>query len=220
MKKVDIIEVSNEMISVRFIGFPRQYINSLRRIAISEVPIMAIDDIILHYNSSPLHDEALAHRLGLIPLRTELNRFVESEKCSCKSSLGCPNCRVILYLDVEAKDKPREVLSSDLISEDNVVKPINPNIPIVTLATGQKLKLEAYARLGKGKMHSKWQPVSIAVLKEVNEENEEFVLTLESIGSLTSKEILFESVRKLYEKLEELEEKIVRLNEYAESTTV
>ena len=38
-------------------------------------------------------------------------------------------------------------------------------MPIIKLAKGQKLKLEAYARLGKGKNHAKWQPVSACAYK-------------------------------------------------------
>lgn len=215
LTSIDILEVSDDTISVKFVDFPRQYINALRRIAISEIPIMAIDDVVMHYNSSPMHDEALVHRVGLIPLRTELNRFVKAEECSCKSSLGCSNCRVMLYLDVEAVDKPREVLSGDIVSEDDVVKPINPDIPIVALATGQKVKLEAYARLGIGKLHAKWQPVSVAVLKEGKPN--EFILTLETVGSLKASEILLESIRVLSEKLRRFNDKIRELKEYAES---
>ncbi len=216
LASIDILERSDDIISVRFIGFPRQYLNALRRIAISELPIMAIDDVIIHYNSSVMHDEALAHRLGLIPLRTELNRFVKAEECSCKSTLGCPNCRVLFYIDVEAIGKPREVLSGDLVSEDDYVKPINPNIPIVILASGQKLKVEAYAKLGVGKSHAKWQPVSIAVLKE---DNNDFILRLESIGSLSATQILFESIKILSEKLRLFESNLkIREGEYAKSS--
>ena len=36
---------------------------------------------------------------------------------------------------------------------------------IAKLAKGQKLKLEAYGRLGKGKVHAKWQPVCVSAYK-------------------------------------------------------
>lgn len=221
MRSVDIIKESDESISLKFLGFPRQYINTLRRFALNEVPIMAVDDVVLHYNSSPMHDEILVHRIGLIPLKTEIGRFVSADECSCKSNLGCPKCRVMIYLDVEAKDKTRQVLSSDIVSEDDIVKPISPNIPIVILAKGQKIKLEGYARLGSGKMHAKWQAATISVLKEVDTSKDEYILNIESVGSLTSREILLESVRILVEKLKSFENSINKLREekeYAKST--
>ncbi|HJS81426.1 MAG TPA: DNA-directed RNA polymerase subunit D [Nitrososphaera sp.] len=197
---VDVIEKSPERIVVKFNNIPRQYVNSLRRLAISEVPTLSIDDVVMLENSSVMHDEAVAHRLGLIPLRTDPGRFVMPHECDCKSTLGCSKCRVLLVLDSEATDKTKVVTSGELVSEDELVKPVSKDIPIIVLAPNQKLKFEAYARLGTGKDHAKWQPTSAAVVKDGKDENE-MILVLESNGALTAEEILVASVEKLASKV-------------------
>lgn len=208
LASIDIIEQTDNKIAIKLKGIPRQYANALRRVALSEVPTMAVDDVVILDNSSVLHDEAVAHRLGLIPLRTELERFVMAHECDCKSTLGCSKCRVLLYVDSSAEDKSKPVLSGELSSDDDYVKPVSPDIPIVVLAPGQKLKIEAYARLGTGKMHAKWQPVSVAVLKETDSAKEEFILELETIGMLTPAEVIQQSVKILNDKVKIFGEKV------------
>jgi len=141
------------------------FMNAMRRVIIAEVPSMAIDDVVIIENSSMLHDEILAHRLGLIPLKTDLDTYNLPEECPCKSELGCNLCRVSLALNTEATDSVKTVYSGDLVPENPGVKPISDRIPIIKLAPDQKIKLEAYARLGKGKTHAKWQPVSMCTYK-------------------------------------------------------
>jgi DNA-directed RNA polymerase subunit D len=196
----EILEKTNERIVVRFNNIPRQYVNSLRRLAISEVSTLAIDDVVILENSSVMHDEAVAHRLGLIPLRTDPGRFVMPHECDCKSTLGCSKCRVLLVLDAEANEKTAAVASGELVSEDETVKPVSKDIPIVVLAPNQKLKFEAYARLGTGKDHAKWQPTSAAVVKD-GEREEETILILESNGALTAEEILLAAGERLVSKI-------------------
>jgi DNA-directed RNA polymerase subunit D len=141
------------------------YMNALRRTVIAEVPCMAIDEVVMIENSSILQDEIIAHRLGLIPLKTDLNGYNLPEECPCKSEFGCNLCRVTLTLDVEAKEGTRPVYSGELKSENEAIVPVSDKIPIIKLAKEQKLRLEAYARLGKGKNHAKWQPVSTCTHK-------------------------------------------------------
>jgi DNA-directed RNA polymerase subunit D len=197
---VEVVEKSDERIVVRFNNVPRQYVNSLRRLAISEVPTLAIDDVVILENSSVMHDEAVAHRLGLIPLRTDPGRFVMPHECDCKSTLGCSKCRVLLVLDSEANEKTLVVTSGELVSEDELVKPVSKDIPIIVLAPNQKLKFEAYARLGTGKDHAKWQPTSAAVVKDGKDEDE-IILVIESNGALTASEILTIAAEQLASKV-------------------
>src|ERR671914_1092081 len=196
----EIVEKSNERIVVKFSNIPRQYVNSLRRLAISEVSTLAIDDVVVLENSSVMHDEAVAHRLGLIPLRTDPGRFVMPQECDCKSTLGCGKCRVLLVLDAEANEKTVAVTSGELVSEDEMVKPVSKDIPIVVLAPNQKLKFEAYARLGVGKDHAKWQPTSAAVVKDGKNEDET-ILVLESNGALTAEETIKSALKIINSKI-------------------
>jgi DNA-directed RNA polymerase subunit D len=206
---VEVIEKSNERIVVRFSNVPRQYVNSLRRLAISEVPTLAIDDVVILENSSVMHDEAVAHRLGLIPLRTDPGRFVMPPDCDCKSTLGCSKCRVLLVLDADANEKTIVVTSGELVSEDEMVKPVSKDIPIIVLAPNQKLKFEAYARLGIGKDHAKWQPTSAAVVKDGKDD--EIILMLESNGALTAEEILLASAERLSAKVKNFKQLVSSL---------
>ena len=208
---IKILERDNNHIVIEFSDTPRQYVNALRRLSISQVPTFAIDDVVILENSSVMHDEAVAHRLGLIPLRTDLERFVMPHICDCKSTLGCSKCRILLVLDAESQDKTRVITSEHLISEDEVVKPVNGEIPIVSLAPGQKLKFEAYARLGTGKSHAKWQPTSVAVVKDSKKE-EDSILVIESNGSLTPEEIVIEAAKILGSKLKDFDSVIQSLS--------
>ncbi len=208
MVSIDVIESSPTRIRIRLKGIGRAYANALRRVAISQVPTMAIDDVVILENSSVMFDELVSHRLGLIPLKTDLVRYNLPEDCDCKSALGCPKCRVLLVLDAEATDRVRTVNSGDLIAEDPETKPIVDNIPIVKLAPGQKIKLEAYARLGRGSEHAKWQPTSASVLIETGKPDE-FELYIESVGSLNASEVFVRAIEKIQKSLQEFSNQVL-----------
>lgn len=163
--EIKILERSEN--SLRFIltDSSPAFANALRRIMISEVPSMAIDDVFFYENQSALDDETIAHRLGLIPLKTDLDSYVLPEECECKSETGCNRCRTVITLGAEAEDSARTVYSGDLKPEDPDIIPVSPRIPVVKLVPGQKIKLEAYAKLGTAKQHAKWQPVSACAYK-------------------------------------------------------
>ncbi|HEU4605270.1 MAG TPA: DNA-directed RNA polymerase subunit D [Nitrososphaera sp.] len=207
---VEVVEKSDERIVVRFNNIPRQYVNSLRRLAISEVPTLAIDDVVILENSSVMHDEAVAHRLGLMPLRTDPGRFVMPHECDCKSTLGCSKCRVLLVLDSEANEKTLVVTSGEMVSEDELVKPVSKDIPIVVLAPNQKLKFEAYARLGIGKDHAKWQPTAAAIVKDGKDESE-IILMIESNGALTAGEIVTVAAEQMASKVKSFKQLVSSL---------
>ncbi|RNJ72685.1 MAG: DNA-directed RNA polymerase subunit D [Thaumarchaeota archaeon S15] len=183
--------------TARLKGVPLQYANALRRICLNGIMVFAIDTVDVVSNTSSLPDEALAHRLGLVPLRTDLSEFQNLRAIDVNESSN----RVLLVLDEEA-DETRTVLSGDLSSQDPYVKPATGRIPIVQLAPGQVVKAEAYARLGRGTEHAKWNSANIAVLTEGDAEGEH-VLTVESTGALEPAVILSAAIDELQGRLED-----------------
>ena len=210
MSSIEVVSQDKKRIAVKLKGVPLQYANALRRVCLNGVPIFAIDTVDIIENSSVLADEALAHRLGLIPLTTDLLRFNEPSKCECKSETGCSNCRVMLVLDSGDTDTTKTVLSGELTSEDEDVKPVSDKIPLVQLAPGQKVKVEAYARLGRGTEHSKWNSSTISVLTETNKEDEH-LLTIESTGSLPPEKIVVAGANELVNRLVEFKQIVEQL---------
>jgi DNA-directed RNA polymerase subunit D len=163
--KIEVLEKNDTNLRIIVKDADVPLMNALRRIALAEVPSMAIDEVVMIENSCILQDEIVAHRLGLTPLKTDLEGYNLPEDCECKSEFGCPQCRVTLTLDAESKEGTRTVYSGELISDNPGIVPVSDKVPLIKLAKGQKLKLEAYARLGKGQNHAKWQPTAVCAYK-------------------------------------------------------
>ena len=198
MSSIQIITNDDKKISVKLKGVSSHYANALRRICLNGIPVFAIDTVDIIENTSVLPDEGIAHTLGLIPLKTELNGDEESDS------------RVMLVLDSEATENTKVVTSAELESKDQVVKPISNQIPIIHLAPGQHVKLEAYARLGRGTEHSKWNSANVSILTNTDK-NDEYLLTIETAGSLEPKQIVIAGIEELSKRLEEFKETLVNL---------
>ncbi len=129
-----------------------QFANTLRRIMMSEIPILAIDSVDVSINGSVLYNEVISHRLGLIPLVFDPKKFhFKDEHDDGKT---CSMCEVVLVIN---KKGPAMVYSKDMKSSDPDVKPLFDEIPIVELFDDQKLKLEASASLGIAQNHARYQ---------------------------------------------------------------
>lgn len=109
--------------------------NSIRRY-VSQIPILAVDELEIKRNDSALYDEAIAHRIGLVPLKMKKSAKKEEK----------------LKLDVKGE---KTVYSEDLKGNISVVY---KKIPITVLKSGQKIKLTATVKSGKGTEHSKYSP--------------------------------------------------------------
>jgi len=200
LSSIQILTSDDKKISIKLVGISLHYANALRRICLNGVPIFAIDTVDIIENSSVIPDEGIAHTLGMNPLKTELNGFDES------------NSRVILVLDSEAAEYTTNVTSAELESKDQVVKPISNQIPIAYIAPGQRIKLEAYARLGRGTEHAKCNSANISTLTDTDKEDEYF-LTVVTTGSLEPKQIILAGIEELSKRLEQFKEILGNLKE-------
>ncbi len=141
-------------ISFLVTGSTPSFMNALRRNMTDSVPVMAIEDVEFKKNNSVLYDEIIAHRLGLLPLTTDLKSYTLQNSCKCKGE-GCARCTVKMTMVSKGAGY---FYASEIKSKDPKVKPVFPKTPIVKLLKGQEVEIEATARLGTGREHAKWSP--------------------------------------------------------------
>ena len=119
-------------------------INSIRRY-VGQIQLAAIDEVEIIKNDSPLYDETLAHRLGLVPLK-------QSSKKEGK-------------LKLSSQEKGM-VYSGSLKGDFEVVY---DKIPLTILSAGQEIELIANVKIGKGQEHAKFSPgIFPLILFDVN----------------------------------------------------
>lgn len=193
---VDMKNSGDETVFV-FKGEHNTIVNSIRRIIIDEVPTMAIEDVEVVVNDSPLYDETVAHRLGLVPITTDLKSYNVKEDCKC-GGIGCALCEVKMSI---SSDKEGYVYSGDIKSDDPKVVPFDKEIPITKLFPGKKIELNLKAVLGRGKEHAKWAPAH-AYLREGKGSVD---LVVEPFGQLSAKELYNSAIDQLVAKITQLE---------------
>jgi DNA-directed RNA polymerase subunit D len=142
-------------------------VNKFRQILSTEVPTVAIDTVEVFTNTSDMYEEVIAHRLALIPLK--------SETYSAPTHLD---------LEIEAEDA-RPVLSRDLIG---TTRPVYDDMIICKLRKGQALKLRAHLKIGTGEEQAKWSPVSNFTFRKLQPQLYEVSMTV--IGLLPTKTLI------------------------------
>jgi len=229
---MEVIQKTAQKFIVR-IPADESFANAIRR-SVSEIPVLAIDEVEIFKNDSALYNEVLAHRLGLIPLKTEKSM---NDKTKIEFKLS--------------KVGPCTVYASDLEGPAEIVY---PKIPITLLEKDKKLELVATAILGKGIEHAKYLPgicfyrhlvdvksnpeiekiiqnskgfvkqkkgntwrcdltdKEIDSIQKINKEavtdSDELLMIIESFGQMDAKEIFVKALNALEENLAELEKSL------------
>jgi DNA-directed RNA polymerase I and III subunit RPAC1 len=191
---VAVPSLDEETVVFDIVGIDASIANALRRVMLAEVPTMAIEHVFIEQNTSVLQDEVLAHRLGLVPLKVDLDKFdwmrlqtLESgeegdELVDGTNTIGFALSVSFPLEECQGQDPMlarKEVYSKDLIcgthavqegseeevDPESVPRPVDDDILLAVLAPGQSIELEAYARLGIGRDHAKFSPVCTAAYR-------------------------------------------------------
>lgn len=179
--RIQILSITPEDLAFELINIDAPLANALRRVMLSDVPTVAIENVFVHNNTSIMHDEQLAHRLGLIPLKVDPSLLETWQK----GDPVTPENTVKFQLDVTChvnKNAPADgqvppdflythykLMSGDIkyIPMDGQHFPIIPrpafdDIVLCKMRPGQTIKLVLHATKNVGKEHAKWSPVSTA----------------------------------------------------------
>ncbi|MDP2666732.1 MAG: DNA-directed RNA polymerase subunit D [Candidatus Diapherotrites archaeon] len=119
--------------------------NALRRIIMSEVPTLAIEELSIYENNGVLFDEFIGHRLGLVPISMDPKSYKLGDK-------------VKMTLEAEG---PCTVYSGDIKILDEGIQVLDKKIPLAKLKADQHIRLEGECVVGVGKDHVKYQPAIV-----------------------------------------------------------
>lgn len=148
---------------------------------------MAIEQVYIFNNTTVIHDEILAHRIGLVPLN------VDPTEMDMKEDGAPPTDRNTIQFEINlqcthnpnykkgSSSSPtddelyvnHQLLSSHIqwkpvgeqVSRMVDVGPTNPDIVLAKLRPGQSVEMVLHAQKGVGKDHAKWSPVATATYR-------------------------------------------------------
>ena len=129
---MELINKKNNQITFK-VELGESLANAVRRY-LNEIEISAIDEVEIIQNGSPLYDETIAHRMGLIPLKSPVKKGAK----------------------INLKTKKEGFVYSEDIKGD--VKVVYDRIPIANISKNQEMEINATIRTGKGSEHSKFSP--------------------------------------------------------------
>ena len=181
MVKIEILEEQDSHLKLLLKATDRAFASALRRTLMSDVPKMAIHKVRFELGTvedsqtgesfesiGALPDEVIAHRLAMIPIPTFHDEFCFLEDDPANAGLprdewGSPASQIIYHCSARGTAEGNLVTAADLnvLGEDKLQIPeVYHGIPITKLYSGQYLEFYAYAVLGIGSSHAKWNPVA------------------------------------------------------------
>ena len=189
--KVSNIEEHGSSLTFQLKGASHSYANALRRAALRDVMVFAIDKVTFYENTSAMFDEYISHRIGLVPIRTPSKGYGETDE--------------ILFKVDEVG--PKTVYSSGVVGSDKDVQVANEKIPIIKLGESQRLRLDCKAVLGLGARHAKFQPGIVSY----DYDKDSFSFYVESFGQMPPREIINKALDSIREHVKDLQKEVKKL---------
>lgn len=162
-------------------GTDYTFMNVIRRTIMNSTPCLAVDTIQIYENDSPIMDEILANRLGLLPIKTDSKTYKKGN-----------NVKLVLE-----KTGPGAVTAGDIKCSDPKIEILDKKILITKLGKARKIKLEMNAVMDVGQIHSKYQPAIVSYNEVPSINNDKKYSNMKDIIATFPKGIIEEQGGKL-----------------------
>jgi DNA-directed RNA polymerase alpha subunit len=178
--EIQVIEESDDSMQFMARNITATEAAMLRRVLMNYIPTTAVDKVVIDANTTPLTDEVIAHRIGLIPIKSG----------------------TVFRLDVRGTEDKNTVFVSNFVPVDEAGEMGMQEAALFPIRIGEELILTCHCDVGDGNKHTKFSPVSCVRFKSamtyesVSAQNvaendpSDFLFFVEGTGSMTVREIL------------------------------
>jgi len=149
--------------------------NLIRKYLIGGVEVYAVDSVLMYINKTSYPSEYIAHRMGMIPIKSKGNKQ-----------------EYLINLDIKAKSKTT-ITTNDLILEEDLEIPVK--IELFDLLPNQELKLIGKVKKGRGFNHAKFQ----CGIASYEEKDGVFYFHFETLYQYTAKDLLEKAKKAIVE---------------------
>jgi DNA-directed RNA polymerase subunit D len=184
--KIKKLEESNNTLKLKITDIDIALANALRRIMIADTKCYAVDTVDFYKNDCFMSMEEIAHRLGLLPLKSELDTNT---------------VQPTIFLDFTATEPLTNIFAKDLVYTN--IEPVYPDMPITVLKKGETLKFTANVTYNSKNAggHAKWSPATVVFYSY---ENSEFLFTIETTGSVTPENLFTQALTILEDRVQNI----------------
>ena len=192
-------ERSDQYVEVHLENCPLCLVNSFRRFIMDDLITLAITNVTFEKNNSYIHNELLAHRFELLPVR--LREGIREEDVDLEKPVATFECKGNI-------DGAVTLMNSQETVQSDVVESVF-NCEMNQLFYHQQVKGTFRIGYGTGKEHAKFCPVSAISFRNKDESSGDnstrWVLCYEGVGTFKyAEDIFYQAVEGLMKSVREL----------------